>query len=64
MEFLTSFKQIFNIESIVSQLILSAISWNFLIISHGYFFRYLLNKNTIFLIDNVASNYFSCSYCN
>ena len=49
MEFLTSFKQIFNIESIISQLILSAILGLYLIISHGYFFRYLLNKNTIFL---------------
>jgi len=49
MTFLTQLKHILHIESIIVQLILSAILGIFLIISHGYFFRYLLNKNTIFL---------------
>lgn len=49
MNHFTFLKQILNIESIIAQLFLSAILGLYLIISHGYFFRYLLNKNTIFL---------------
>ena len=49
MSYVAELKQILFFESIVSQIIVSSFLGIFLIFSHGYFFRYLFNKNTIFL---------------
>ena len=49
MYYLSELKGLLHLESIISQLLLAAFLGLFLIVSHGYFFRYLLNKNTIFL---------------
>ena len=49
MYYLSEIKELLHLESIILQLLLAAFLGLFLIISHGYFFRYLLNKNTIFL---------------
>lgn len=49
MSYVAELKQILFFESIVSQIIISSLLGIFLIFSHGYFFRYLFNKNTIFL---------------
>lgn len=49
MNYIAELKQILLFESIVSQIIVSSFLGIFLIFSHGYFFRYLFNKNTIFL---------------
>ena len=49
MSYVAELKQILFFESIISQIIVSSFLGIFLIFSHGYFFRYLFNKNTIFL---------------